>query len=139
MKTMKQILFVAMVAFLSVSAATADEMAGKTATPGPTVVYHAKYPVTVQGAEYDLLTIVMDFAKGAGVSRHFHGGFVLVTVLSGEITLKEKGADIKKRTGESWTEKPGEEHAVVNEGSAAVRVVVSMLLPKGSEATTIVK
>jgi quercetin dioxygenase-like cupin family protein len=139
MKIMKQFLFVAFVAMLSVSVAMADEMAGKPAPPGPAVVYQAKFPITVQGAEYDLLTIIMDFPSGAGVPRHIHGGAVLVTVLSGEITLTEKGAEVITKTGESWTEKAGDEHAVVNAGSATVRVAISMLLPKGSEATTIVK
>jgi len=136
MKIMKHFLFVALVAILWVPVALADE---KPAPPGPAVVYQAKYPITVQGADYDLLTIIMDFPSGAGVPRHIHGGSVLVTVLSGEITLKEKGTEIIKKTGESWTEKPGDEHAVVNAGSATVRVAISMLLPKGSEATTIVK
>jgi quercetin dioxygenase-like cupin family protein len=139
MKTMKQFLFVALVAMFSVSVAMADEMAAQPATPGPAVVYQAKYPITVQGAEYDLITTIMDFPSGAAVPRHIHGGSVLVTVLSGEITLKEKGTTVIKKTGESWTEKPGDEHAVVNAGPATVRVAISMLLPKGSEATTIVK
>jgi len=139
MKTIKLFLFAALVAILSVSAAMADEKAGQAATPGPTVVYQAKYPIMVQGAEYDLLTIIMDFPAGAGVPKHIHGGSVLVTVLSGEITLKEKGTEIIKKTGESWTEKPGAEHAVVNAGTATVRVAISMLLPKGAEATMVIK
>jgi len=139
MKTIKQILFVALVAILWASDSTADEKAGQGAAPGPSVVYQSKFPITVQGAEFDLLTIIMDFPSGAGVPRHIHGGSVLVTVLSGEITLKEKGGEIVKKTGESWTEKPGDEHAVVNAGTATVRVVISMLLPKGGEATTVVK
>jgi len=139
MKIMKQFMFVAFVAILSVSVATAAETAAQPAPPGPAVVYQAKFPIMVQGGEYDLLTIIMDFPSGAGVPRHMHGGFVLVTVLSGEITLKEKGAEVVKKTGESWTEKAGDEHAVINAGPATVRVAISMLLPKGAEATTIVK
>ena len=139
MKTMKQILFVALVAILWVSVTMAAEKPGQSAMPCPTVVYQSKFPLTVKGAEYDLLTIIMDFPPGAGVPRHIHGGSTLVTVLSGEITLKEKNADIVKKTGESWTEKPGDEHAVVNAGTATVRVAISMLLPKGAEATTVVK
>ena len=139
MKTLRQFLFVALVAILWVSLAMADEKAAQTATSGPTVVYQAKFPITVQGAEYDLLTLIIDFPSGAGMPRHFHGGSALVTVLSGEITLKEKGTEIIKKTGESWTEKPGDEHAVVNAGTSIVRVAVSMLLPKGSDVTTMVK
>lgn len=139
MKTTKQILFMALVAILWVSVATAGEKAGQSATSGPSVVYQSKFPIAVQGADYELLTIIMDFPSGAGFPRHFHGGPVLVTVLSGEMTLKEKGGEVVKKTGESWTEKPGDVHAVVNAGSAPVRVVVSMLLPKGAEANTLVK
>ena len=138
MKTVKQVLFVALVAILSVSVAMADEK-GQMAPSGPVVTYQAKFPIMVQGAEYDLLTIIMDFAPGAGVPRHMHGGNVLVTVVSGEITLKEKGATLVKKTGESWTEKPGDEHEVVNAGTVPVRVAISMLLPKGAEATTVLK
>lgn len=117
MKTTKQILFMTLMAILWVSVATAGEKTGQSATPGPSVVYQSKFPITVQGAEYDLLTIIMDFPSGAGVPRHFHGGPVLVTVLSGEMTLKEKGAEIVKKTGESWTEKLGDEHAGETEKS----------------------
>lgn len=139
MKSIKLFLFVILAAALWVSVATADERAGQTAPPGPTVAYQAKYPLTVQGAEYDLLTIIMDFPSGSGVPKHVHGGFVIVTVLSGEITLKEKGTEITKKAGESWTEKPGDEHSVVNAGATNVRVAISMLLPKGAEATAVVK
>ncbi len=71
MKTIKRLLYVALVAILWVSVTMADEKAGQIPTPGPTIVYQAKYPITVQGAEYDLLTIIMDFPSGAGVPRQF--------------------------------------------------------------------
>ena len=47
MKTTKQILFVALVAVLWVAVAMADEKTGQSATPGPSVVYQAKFPLTV--------------------------------------------------------------------------------------------
>jgi len=55
-----------------------------------------------------------------------------------ELTLEGRSS-IGKKTGESWTEKPGDEHAVINAGKATVRVAVSILLPKGVEATSLVK
>jgi quercetin dioxygenase-like cupin family protein len=66
----------------------ADDKAGQPASPGPTVAYQAKFPLTVNGAEYDLLTNIMDFPTEAGVPKHSHGGSVLVTVPSGEITWR---------------------------------------------------
>lgn len=73
------------------------------------------------------------------MARHFHGGHVQVTVLSGEMTLTEKGAMRVVKSGESWTENPGDQHSVVNAGAVPARVAISMLLPKGAEANTIVK
>jgi len=139
MKTIKQFLLVTLAVMLWIPVAMADEKAGQSAPPGPTVVYQAKFPIMVQGADYDLVNLILDFPSGTGIPKHIHGGPVLATVLSGEITLIEKGTQIIKKIGESWTEKPGDEHAVINAGKETVRVVVSILLPKGAEATSLVK
>ena len=98
MKTAKQFLFVPLIGLLMVSVTMAQEHASQTA---PTTINQAKSQITLQGGEYDLLTIVMEFPQGAGVPKHVHGGYVLVTVLNGEITLKEKGNERIIRAGES--------------------------------------
>ena len=139
MKTVKQLLFVALIGLLTVSVAMAQEKASQTAAPSPTAAYQAKFPITLQGGEYDLQTIILDFPQGAGVPKHVHGGYVLATVLNGEMTLKDKSGERIIRTGESWTENPGDLHSVVNAGATAARVVVNILLPKSAEATTIIK
>jgi quercetin dioxygenase-like cupin family protein len=140
MTTLKKAFFAILMVFLWVSAAAAaDEKDGQAAMPGPTVVHMAKYPITVGKGEFELLTIIMDFPAGAGVTNHKHGGHVLVTVLSGDMTLREKGGERIVKTGESWTEKPGDIHAVVNAGAETARVAVSILIPKGGEVTTMVK
>ena len=79
----------------------------------------------------------MEFPQGASVLKHVHGGYVLVTVLNGEMTLREKGSERIIRAGEIWTENPGDLHSVVNAGTTAARIVVNMLLPRGAEATLI--
>jgi quercetin dioxygenase-like cupin family protein len=43
------------------------------------------------------------------------------------------------KTGESWTERPGDVHAVVNAGTVTTRVAISILIPKGAEVTTMLK
>jgi quercetin dioxygenase-like cupin family protein len=140
MKTTKQILFVALAAILWVSVATADEKAGQSATPGPVVVHMAKFPIDVGKGEYDLLTIIQDVPAGGGVANHKHSGHVLVTVLSGEMTLRDQGrAERIIKTGESWTERPGDVHSVVNAGTETARLAVSILNPKGAEVTIMVK
>ena len=76
---------------------------------------------------------------GAGVPNHMHGGHVLATVLGGEMTLREKGSERVIKAGESWAENPGDAHSAVNASTTGARVAVSMLLPKGAEATTMMK
>ena len=140
MKTVKQLLFAAVIGLFIVSMAMAQEKASQTtAAPGPTTEYQVKFPVTLQGGEYDLQTVIIDFPQGAGMPKHMHGGYVLVTVLHGEMTLKDKGGERIIKAGNSWTENPGDQHSVVNSGAAPARVLVNMLLPKGAEFTTIIK
>ncbi len=139
MKTAKQLLFLALIGLLMVSVAMAQEKASQTATPGPNIINQAKFQITLQGGEYDLQTVILEFPQGAGIPKHAHGGYVLATVLNGEMTLTEKGGERILKAGESWTENPGDLHSVVNAGTTAARVVVNMLLPKGAEATTLIK
>ncbi|HEY6073684.1 MAG TPA: cupin domain-containing protein [Anaerolineales bacterium] len=117
--------------------ASASGAATKPAS-GPTVVSQAAYPITVKAGDYSILNLVLAFAPGAGIPNHVHGGYVVVTVLSGQISLLEKGMTKVVKAGQSWTEKAGDVHAVVNRGKTTVRVAVSILLPKGAEATTLV-
>ncbi len=135
---MKKIILMSLFLVLLVSPAIAEKKETPKAA-GPSVVYQAKFPITLQSKEYELQSSILEFAPGAGVPQHMHGGHVLVIVLEGEILLKEKGKERTMKTGESWTENPGDLHSVVNAGKAKARVAVSTLLPKGTEATTIVK
>jgi quercetin dioxygenase-like cupin family protein len=139
MKILKQVIFLTLVVFLWSSIAVADEKGSEAAIPGPTVVSQAKFPLTVGSGEYDLMTSTLEFPVGAGFANHMHGGYVLVTVLNGEMTLREKGTEKIVKVGESWTESPGDVHAVVNAGTTTARVVATFLLPKGAEMTTFVK
>jgi quercetin dioxygenase-like cupin family protein len=140
MRTLRRALPLLIVAVIAASAAVADEKAGQAMAPsGPTAAYQGKYPLTVKAGDYELQTVVLDFAPGATVPRHFHGGYVVGTVLSGELTLTEKGSSRVVKTGDSWTENIGDQHSVINAGMVPVRVAVSILLPKGAEFTTLVK
>lgn len=139
MKLVKQVLMLALMTFLCNSVAAADEIGGQAAAPAPTHFSRATFPITVGGSEYSLRTSVLDFPPGAGFPNHMHGGHVLITVLSGEMTLREKGTEKIFKAGESWTEYPGNVTSVVNTGRAPARVVASFLIPKGAEVTTFVK
>ena len=138
MKTVKLFSLVCLAMLLLVSAATAQEKTGQSEMSAPSVISKSAFPVEIQAGGYDLVSIIIDFPPGAGFPEHFHGGYALATVLSGEITLREKGTERTIKTGGSWTESPGNVHKAVNAGSTSAKVAVSMLLPKGAEATTII-
>jgi Cupin domain len=74
---------------------------------GPTVIAQTALPVTVNGGDYALVQVILEFAPGARIPRHAHGGPVVATVLAGEITLQESGTERTLKAGESWSEQPG--------------------------------
>lgn len=139
MKYVKLFSLTCLVLLLFVSATIAQEKTDKAAMSAPSVVSQAAFPIAIQAGEYSLINVVFDFPPGAGFPSHFHGGHALAAVLSGEITLREKGAERTVKTGESWTENPGDIHSAVNAGGTAARVAVSMLVPKGAEPTTMIE
>lgn len=113
------------------------------AAPSPTVVSYSRYPVMPGGSaydigdsDYDLVTVVEDFPAGTGLGIDQRRGFLLLTVMSGVMTLNENGVDRLISAGQSWTERPGNLHSVVNKGLEPARIVVSAWLPKGAEITT---
>ena len=111
----------------------------QTGAPGPVNVVLQAFPITVAAGDYELINQVLDLPVGSGVSNHFHGGPVVVTVISGEVTLIEAGGERVVKSGESWTESVGYVHAVANKGTSSARVVASYLVPKGAARTTMVK
>ena len=113
--------------------------AAETTPQRATTTYQAKFPVTLKAGDYDLQTVIMDFTKGAVVPDHTHGGSVFGIVLDGEVTLREEGGERVIKAGESWTESTGYVHSAVNSGVAPARIAVSILMPRGAAATTIVK
>jgi quercetin dioxygenase-like cupin family protein len=139
MKTLHRFLVIFLAMLLSASVSFADENVASAALPAPTIPYKARLPIDLLSRDYELISIIYDFAPGAGVPLHKHGGQVLVLVLSGELTLRENGTERVVKQGDSWTEAPGHEHSVINTGSVTTRVAVSVFMSKGAEATTIIK
>ena len=139
MKTLRQLIYATLIVLMMSLAVSAQDKTAQPQPAGPVISHQATFPITVPGGEYDLKTLVFDFQPGAAVPLHMHGGHVVATVLSGEITLTEKGTTRVLKTGESWTEDPGAEHSAMNAGTVPARVAVTMILPKGAEATKMVK
>src|SRR5436190_1890806 len=60
----------------------------RAAAPGPTVPYQDSYPITVVAGDYDLAYWVLDFAPGAGMPLHYHGGPTAMLDVAGALTLR---------------------------------------------------
>jgi len=107
--------------------------------PGPTVPFQGTYPVTVTAGEYELVNLVLDFAPGASIPLHFHGGPAVVVGMQGELTLRPQGgAERKLMPGDVVNEKMGALHEMINTSSADARILAGILLPKGAQLTTLV-
>lgn len=109
------------------------------AAPGPTVPYHDSYPITVVAGDYELVYRVLDFAPGAGIPLHFHGGPSAMVQVDGELTLRSHdGAERTLKPTDTANQEAGAQHVMVNTSTAPARIIVVMLLPKGAAVTTIV-
>ena len=124
---------------LAVSPALARIAAGQPAGPAPITVKGTAFPIPVTGGTYDLYDLVVDFPPGSATPRHYHGGPVVITVITGELTLQRSGGERVVTAGDSFLENPGDVHALVNKGTTGARVAASELIPKGAAETTIVK
>jgi len=107
--------------------------------PGPTVPFQGAYPITVAAGEYELVNLVLDFAPGAEIPLHFHGGPAVVVGMDGELTLRPQGSPERKLgPGDVVNEKMGAIHVMTNTSSANARILAGVLLPKGAELTTLI-
>jgi quercetin dioxygenase-like cupin family protein len=107
--------------------------------PGPTVPFKGDYPMTVAAGDYDLVNLVLDFAPGAEIPLHYHGGPALVLGMNGALTLRpEGGQEHILKPGDMMNEKAGARHVMINTSGAPARILAGVLLPKGAEVTTLV-
>lgn len=104
--------------------------------PAPTIAFESTFKVTNQPGDFDLIQRIVDFAPGAATVLHYHGGPQYVTVLEGEVTLQMAGTTRTYKPGETWIEPARERHMGSNLSKAPARVMATMLLPKGTPATT---
>lgn len=124
-------------ACMALIATVAGAATAQAAPAGPDVVAQGAMHLTLPAEDVSITSVVLDFAPGAQVPEHVHGGPLVVTVLSGEITLNEDGGTKVYKPGESWSEMPGHPHSAINAGSTMGRVVVTALLTKGAELQTL--
>ena len=118
---------------------SATRAVGQAPSPTPVAVSLMSFPITVAAGDYALVNQVLDLPPGSGVPLHYHSGPVVVTVVTGELTLVDDAGERLVRAGESWTEKAGDKHAIMNKSAGTIRLVSSALFPKGVARTTVVK
>lgn len=95
-----------------------------------------KFTVANAPKQFDLVETELDFAPGAATPVHTHGGPAFVSVISGELTLRENGTEKTYKAGEGWTENPGQFMQVANQGTTPASTYATFLLPKGAQLTT---
>lgn len=116
---------------------TKEGISTDNAPPGPTTVYKQVLAVTKPLGEFELVQLVVDFPAGTWTPAHTHGGELLVTVLSGEQTVRdEQGAEKIYKAGEAFIETPDEYLEIGNAGQDLVTVSALALLPKGATLST---
>jgi quercetin dioxygenase-like cupin family protein len=109
------------------------------ADAGPTISYQGTYPITVAAGDYDLTYLVLDFAPGAEIPLHYHGGPALIVGMEGMLTLRPEGQpEHMLMPGDVMNEKAGARHAMINTTNADTKVMAVVLLPKGAQLTTVV-
>ena len=126
--------FVALVvALFSVTVASGQ------APPGPATRYLTRFTaVTPPAPQFDIVQLVSEFAPGAAVAFHSHGGPEFITVIEGELTFRESGkAGVLVKAGETITQVPSQVMDVSNTGSGRARTAVAFLLPAGAALTTL--
>jgi quercetin dioxygenase-like cupin family protein len=101
------------------------------------MVMHSAIRLAELTGEFELVQLVVDFAPGTWTPMHTHGGMLLVTVLSGEQTVRdEQGVEKVYKAGKSFVEYPGEYLEIGNAEQDLVTVSVLALLPKGTNLAT---
>jgi quercetin dioxygenase-like cupin family protein len=135
---LKKSLIVATLAAFALGGAVAQEVKAPV-SPSPvkrTIIGKIELP----GANYEVITAMVEIAPGFKAGRHFHPGIVDFQVLDGEFWLAPDGQPEK-------TYKAGESHeipmkAIHNEGSVGTgwaKLVVTYVVEKGQPLVNPVK
>lgn len=107
------------------------------ADPPPAAAPIVLGPAAELAGEFELVQLIVDFPPGTWTPMHTHGGMLLVTVLTGEQTVRdEQGNEKIYKAHESFTETPGEYLEIGNAGQEVVTVSAVALLPKDAKLST---
>jgi quercetin dioxygenase-like cupin family protein len=102
---------------------------GQQQPPGPTFAFQFRTPGLPQPTRFQLVQSLLHFDPGAATPFHQHPGQVVVTVIEGENTFIRNGAEQIYKTGDSFTEVPGEILQARNAGTTRMSVMATYLQP----------
>lgn len=128
--------FASLLAVLSLALATGVAV-GQPTPPGPTTVGITRFEAAGVPGPIELVQSVLDFAPGAGVPTHTHGGQAFVTVLEGALTLRGDDGEQTYRAGQTIVEEPGHFFSGTNPTASNTRLFASYVLPRGAPLTTV--
>jgi LPXTG-motif cell wall-anchored protein len=119
---------------------TTDQQTGATSQQLPsglTVVHQARTTVEQSPAQFKVIQDELDFAPGAWVPRHTHGGQVFGLVLEGQFTDQRQEGEKTYKTGDSFSEPVNTPHAIGNAGTVNASFFGTILLPPSGAIITI--
>ena len=103
----------------------------------PTTSLVSRTTLGVQPAEFTLAQVVVEFALGAYLPLHTHGGPGMVTVSQGEIEFTKATGAERKQPGGIFLDVDAP-HTARNVGSGPATALVTFLIRKGAGITTFV-
>ena len=129
----------ALVVLIAGSLVLAQAIQGGELPPGPTLVSIASFEIPDElSEEHEVVVMVVDLPPGVWTPLHSHAGPAVVLILEGEATAEdEAGNRTTYGPGESLIEPHGWRHRAGNETEENVRMVFTVLMPKGAEPTTV--
>lgn len=106
--------------------------AAAAAPPAASVQVHAQLDVP-RGKPQVVLVQSRDFAPGAQSGWHVHSGTEVAYVASGKLELLVKGKVTVLAAGDSFTMPRGVAHNGINRGAETAKVVITLLIDKGTQ------
>lgn len=94
-----------------------------------------KTTLNTQPAEFTVTQLVFDFAPGAVLALHKHGGQGLATVMEGDLTFASAAGTVQRAANTSFANITTP-HEVRNNSNTNATLLVTVLVPAGADATT---
>lgn len=87
-------------------------------------------------APFNIVQLVLEFQPNAAVPLHRHGGSGYISILQGELTLIANGVETTYSAGDDFVETAAGEYSGGNPTGEPMLLMVSYLVPVGSDTTT---